>query len=66
MQKAPAPGSRRVIIVVTDNIAITPDRETKYIVDELFDSGTVVYGLIVQAAFGNFSRSCRWPTKQGR
>jgi len=52
MQKAPAPGSRRVIIVVTDNIAITPDRETKYIVDELFDSGTVVYGLIVQAAFG--------------
>jgi len=52
MQKAPAPGSRRVIIVVTDNIAITPDRETKYIMDELFDSGTVVYGLIVQAAFG--------------
>jgi len=52
MQKAPAPGSRRVIIVVTDNIAITPDRETKYIVDELFESGTVVYGLIVQAAFG--------------
>jgi VWFA-related protein len=52
MQKAPAPGSRRVIIVVTDNIAITPDRETKYIVDELWDTGTVVYGLIVQAAFG--------------
>jgi VWFA-related protein len=52
MQKAPAPGSRRVIIVVTDNIAITPDRETKYIVDELLDSGTVVYGLIVQAALG--------------
>jgi Ca-activated chloride channel family protein len=52
MQKAPAPGSRRVIIVVTDNIAITPDRETKYIVDELLDTGTVVYGLIVQAAMG--------------
>ena len=52
MQKAPAPGSRRVIIVVTDNIALTPDRETKYIVDELLDSGTVVYGLIVQAAMG--------------
>ena len=54
MLKAPTPGSRRVIIIVTDNIAITPDRETKYIVDELFDSGTVVYGLIVQAAFGKF------------
>jgi VWFA-related protein len=52
MQKAPTPGSRRVIIIVTDNIAITSDRETKYIVDELFDSGTVVYGLIVQAALG--------------
>jgi VWFA-related protein len=54
MLKAPTPGSRRVIIIVTDNIAITPDRETKYIVDELLDSGTVVYGLIVQAAFGKF------------
>lgn len=54
MQKAPTPGSRRVIIVITDNIAVTPERETKYIVDELLDSGTVVYGLIVQAAFGKF------------
>lgn len=54
MQKAPTPGSRRVIIIVTDNIAVTPDRETKYIADELLDSGTVVYGLIVQAALGKF------------
>lgn len=54
MQKAPTPGSRRVIIIITDNIAVTPDRETNYIVDELLDSGTVVYGLIVQAAFGKF------------
>lgn len=54
MLKAPTAGSRRVIIIITDNIAITPDRETKYIVDELLDSGTVVYGLIVQAAFGKF------------
>ena len=52
MQKAPTPGSRRVIIVVTDNIAVTSERDTKFIVDELLDSGTVVYGLIVQAAFG--------------
>ncbi len=54
MLKAPTPGSRRVIIIVTDNIAITPDRETKYIVDELLEGGTVVYGLIVQAAYGKF------------
>lgn len=52
MQKAPPPGSRRVIIVITDNIAVTSQRDTKYIVDELLDTGTVVYGLIVQAAFG--------------
>lgn len=52
MQKAPAPTSRRVIIIVTDNIAITPDRETEYIINELFESGTVVYGLIVKATFG--------------
>jgi len=52
MLKAPTPGSRRVIIIITDNIAVTPERDTKYIVDELFDSGTVVYGLIVQAALG--------------
>src|SRR4029450_7542818 len=54
MQKAPTPGNRRVIIVVTDNIAISPERETKYIVEELLDTGTVVYGLVVQAAFGKF------------
>jgi Ca-activated chloride channel family protein len=52
MRAAPTPGSRRVILIVTDNIAITSGRDTKYIVDELLDSGTVVYGLIVQAAFG--------------
>src|SRR5215471_18889278 len=52
MRAAPASGSRRVILIVTDNIAFTSDRETKSIVDELLDSGTVVYGLIVQAAVG--------------
>src|SRR5713226_3713840 len=52
MQKAPTPTSRRVIIIVTDNIAIVPGREEKTIIEELFDSGTVVYGLIVRAAFG--------------
>jgi VWFA-related protein len=52
MRAAPTSGSRRVILIVTDNIAWTSHRDTKYIVNELLDSGTVVYGLIVQAAFG--------------
>src|SRR5438128_936146 len=52
MQNAPAQTGRRVIIVVTDNIALVPGRETKQILDELFDKGTVVYGLIVRAAIG--------------
>jgi Ca-activated chloride channel family protein len=52
MRSAPLPGSRRVILVITDNIAVTSARETQSIVDDLLDSGTVVYGLIVQAAFG--------------
>ena len=52
MQKAPTATSRRVIIIVTDNIAFTGGREEKEILEELFDSGTVVYGLIVRAAIG--------------
>src|SRR2546428_297421 len=52
MQNAPAQTGRRVIIVVTDNIAMVPGRETKEILGELFDKGTVVYGLIVRAAIG--------------
>src|SRR5207253_7699166 len=52
MQKAPTATSRRVIIVVTDNIAITNGNEEKQILEELFDTGTVVYGLIVRAAIG--------------
>ncbi|HJZ80733.1 MAG TPA: hypothetical protein VKD91_10315, partial [Pyrinomonadaceae bacterium] len=54
MQEGPAPSSRRVIIVITDNIALSSDRETKAVLEELFNGGTVVYGLIVQAAFGKF------------
>ena len=52
MQKAPTATSRRVIIVITDNIAFTGGNEEKQILDELFDTGTVVYGLIVRAAIG--------------
>jgi VWFA-related protein len=52
MANAPRQNSRRVIIVITDNIAITNSKEEKQIVEELMDSGTVVYGLIVKAAIG--------------
>jgi len=52
MANAPKQTGRRVIIVVTDNIAITTNKEEKQIVEELMDSGTVVYGLIVKAAIG--------------
>jgi len=52
MQKAPTQTSRRVIIVITDNIAFVGRSEEKPILEELFDGGTVVYGLIVRAAVG--------------
>jgi Ca-activated chloride channel family protein len=52
LHKGPAQTSRRVIIVITDNIADTERSEQKQILEELFDSGTVVYGLIVRAALG--------------
>jgi VWFA-related protein len=52
MQEAPTQTSRRVIIVITDNIAPTIGRQEKDVLEELFDSGTVVYGLIVRATIG--------------
>ena len=52
MARAPTQSSRRVIIVITDNIAVTDSKEEKQILEELFDNGTVVYGLIVRAAIG--------------
>jgi VWFA-related protein len=54
MQGAPTQSSRRVIIVVTDNIAFMEHTKEKDVLDELFDGGTVVYGLIVRAAVGKF------------
>lgn len=50
---APAAGSRRVIIVITDNIASSFGME-KRINEKLLASGTVVYGLIVRGAIGKF------------
>lgn len=52
MRDAPTQTSRRVIIIVTDNMAYSSGEERKAILEELFDSGTVVYGLIVRAAIG--------------
>jgi Ca-activated chloride channel family protein len=52
MQTAPTPTSRRVIIAITDNIAPTKSREQKAVLRDLFESGTVVYGLIVRATIG--------------
>src|SRR2546423_1304309 len=52
MQAAPAPASRRVIIVITDNIAASAGRIQQDAVDELLEAGAVVYGLIVRGAIG--------------
>ncbi|MDQ3817849.1 MAG: VWA domain-containing protein [Acidobacteriota bacterium] len=53
MPSASNPASRRVVIVVTDNIA---GREGKNATDrtmtELLESGSVVYGLVVRAGVG--------------
>lgn len=49
MEYSKTPSSRRVIIVITDNIASSGGQETSH---EIFESGAVVYGLIVRAAIG--------------
>lgn len=53
MQEAPTQTSRRVIIVVSDNIAVTFPPQKKKILQELFDTGSVVYGLIVCCGNGS-------------
>jgi VWFA-related protein len=52
MEHAPTVNSRRVIIIITDNIAAISDRQQHDVLDQLFDTGTVVYGLIVRATIG--------------
>src|SRR2546423_2224668 len=52
MQAAPAPASRRIIIVITDNIAASAGRIQQDAVDELLETGAVVYGLIVRGTIG--------------
>ena len=52
MEHAPTANSRRVIIIITDNIAATSDRQQHDVLEQLFDTGTVVYGLIVRGPVG--------------
>ena len=52
MEHAPTANSRRVIIIITDNIAATSDRQEHDVLEQLFDTGTVVYGLIVRGPVG--------------
>jgi VWFA-related protein len=53
MQNSTNPASRRVVIVVTDNVAfLGEDDAVRRTRNELLESGTVVYGLVVRAAFG--------------
>lgn len=52
MQRAPVANSRRVVIVITDNIAVTTARQDRDVLEQLFDTGTVVYGLIVRGPVG--------------
>lgn len=53
MSNASNPSSRRVIIVITDNIGKRGSRqEVERTMHELYESGTVVNGLIVRAGVG--------------
>lgn len=52
MQQAPSPNSRRVIVVITDNVAVTSERQERDVLAQLFETGTVVDGLIVRGAVG--------------
>jgi VWFA-related protein len=53
MPNSTNPASRRAIVVVTDNVAfLGSDSEVRRTNNELLESGAVVYGLVVRAAFG--------------
>jgi Uncharacterized protein containing a von Willebrand factor type A (vWA) domain len=51
MEKAANPVSRRVILVVSDNIA-SEHGSNKHVMVDLLESGIVVYGLIVRGGIG--------------
>ena len=56
-------GSRSVIIVITDNFFATSAYQQKIVLTDLFDSGSVVYGLIVNG--GNPAAGLRGGAKPG-
>ena len=51
MEKAANPVSRRVILVVSDNIA-SEHGSNKHVVADLIEAGIVVYGLVVRGGIG--------------
>ena len=53
MEKAANPVSRRVILVVSDNIA-SEHGSDKHLVVDLLEAGIVVYGLVVRGGIGKF------------
>ena len=53
MEKASNPDSRRVILVVSDNIA-SEHGSNKELVSDLLESGIVIYGLVVRGKIGKF------------
>jgi len=53
MEKAANPVSRRVILVVSDNIS-SEHGSDKHLVVDLLESGIVVYGLVVRGKIGKF------------
>lgn len=64
MNHATSPVSRRVIITVTDNSALIPRRmirvTEKETLDNLFESGSVVCGLIVRGLVARIDSVVRW------
>jgi VWFA-related protein len=66
INQAANPNSRRVIIMVTDNLAIMrrfgAEPSQKEVVDQLLESGGTVYGLIARDWLGNMFNTIKIPT----
>jgi len=63
MNKAGNPGSRRVIIAVTDNIAWDyhfSGLSEKEVADKIFESGSMVCGLVVEGAMTRTEKIFNW------
>jgi VWFA-related protein len=63
MNKAGNPGSRRVVVVVTDNIAWEyhfSGLSEKEVADKIFESGSMVCGLVVEGAMTRTEKIFNW------